>query len=57
MCTTTSKLKFLEFILGCVRLSLNSFQLHFLSNESLKLEKTVVASENFDGKLFKNASS
>ena len=32
----------------------NSFHLHFLSNGSSVLEKTVVASENLDGKVLKN---
>ena len=32
----------------------NSFHLYFLSNGSSVLQKTVVASENLEGKLFKN---
>ena len=35
----------------------NSFHLHFLASGSLKWEKTVVASENIDSKLFRNGDS
>ena len=41
----------------CVRHLIFSFPLHFLCNGPSKREKTVVASENFDGKLQKIASS
>ena len=58
------KTKFQKLISECMRHPFSFsfiifflFPLYVLSNGSLKCDKTVVASENFDGKLLKNTCS
>ena len=51
------KNKMFKIHIWAYKVSPDSFSLHLLPSGSSKSEKTVVTSENFDGKLFKNASS
>ena len=55
-CTLPAKIICLKFIFGSIRLSLINFS-YMLYQMYPQSEKKVVLSENFDRKLFKNATA